>query len=119
LAYGSGKGEWLQKALAEDGIEPPEDALEPELLPEAVFYREAFTDLSGDRPLGAMGGAGPIPWSSIDRYAQRAEVEGDGFDRLKRMIRAMDRAYLEHMAAEIKKATDKTSAPDKGAAPHK
>lgn len=75
----------------------------PELEPHLVCYSEAFADLSTDRPLGAMGGAGPIPWSAIDRYAARHEIDDlDEFDRFRRMIRAQDRAYLDHVAEEAK-----------------
>ncbi|WP_232629164.1 phage tail assembly chaperone [Methylobacterium sp. Leaf118] len=71
----------------------------PELWPHLAFYSEAFADLSADRQLGAMGGAGQVPWSSIDRYADRYEIDDlDDFDRFRRMIRAQDRIYLEHMA---------------------
>lgn len=80
----------------------------PELEPHLAFYSEAFADLSTDRPLGAMGGAGPIPWSAIDRYAARHEIDDpDDFDRLRRMIRAQDRAYLDHVAEEAKRKSGK------------
>lgn len=80
----------------------------PELEPHLALYSEAYSDLSTDRPLGALGGAGPIPWSAIDRYATRHEIDDpDAFDRLRRMIRAQDRAYLEHMAEEAKRRAGK------------
>lgn len=53
---------------------------------------KAFWALSTDRQIGMTAGA--IPWSSIDRYAQRFDVIGDEFERLMRVIRAMDGAYL-------------------------
>lgn len=82
---------------------PPFMADRPELAPHLALFSEAFSDLSTDRPFSAMGGAGPIPWSAIDRYAARHEIDDpDDFDRLRRMIRAQDRAYLDHMAEEAK-----------------
>lgn len=37
-----------------------------------------------------------IPFSSIDRYAQRHGIEGDSFHVLLRVVRALDTAYVEH-----------------------
>jgi hypothetical protein len=59
-----------------------------------LFEWEAFGALSTDRPVGFDRGA--IPWSSIDRFAQRYAIEGDEFDRFCRLIRAMDSAYLAY-----------------------
>ena len=56
---------------------------------------EAFGQLSTDRPVGLIRGA--IPWSSIDRYAARYRIEGEGFERFCRLIRAMDAAYVSHV----------------------
>lgn len=64
--------------------------------------------MSSDRPFGALGGAGAIPFSSIDRYAARYGIEDlDEFDRFRRMIRAQDRAYLKAEAERLK-TKDKT-----------
>lgn len=82
---------------------PPFMAERPELAPHLAFYSDAFSELDTDRQFGALGGAGRIPWSAIDRYAARHEIDDpDDFDRLRRMIRAQDRAYLDHMAEEAK-----------------
>lgn len=59
-----------------------------------MFEWEAFGALSTDRPVGFARGA--IPWSSIDRYAQRYGLDDDDFGRFQRLIRAMDAAYLDH-----------------------
>lgn len=50
----------------------------------------AFWELSTDRQL-AMGAVGPIPASSIDRWAARYPGEEAAF---RSAIRAMDRAFL-------------------------
>lgn len=53
-----------------------------------------------------MGGAGSIPFSSIDRYAVRYGIEDlDEFDRFRRMIRAQDRAYLRDMSERMSKSS--------------
>lgn len=76
----------------------------PDLWPHLVFHSEAFAALSTDRPLGALGGVGAIPWTALDRYAARHGIEdSDEFERFQRLIRVQDRAYLEH-AAETAKA---------------
>jgi hypothetical protein len=42
-----------------------------------------------------MGGVGPIPFTSIDRYASRFGVVAvDDFNAFRELIRAMDGAYL-------------------------
>lgn len=72
----------------------------------AASYWTAWHKLTRDRPLGAMGGAGNIPWSSIERYASH-----DGFDAdvLARMMWAMDDVYLGWLADQMKKPTEKPS----------
>lgn len=50
-----------------------------------------------------MGGCGPIPWSAIDRYAERYGIDDlDEFERFRRFIRGQDRVYLERAAEEAK-----------------
>lgn len=66
----------------------------PELLLGLDAYFEAFVELSTCRGLGMS--AGPIPWTAIDRYAQRHGYSDEGFDYLVRMVRAMDEVFLAH-----------------------
>lgn len=54
----------------------------------------AYFALSTDRPSGLAQGA--IPWSSLDRYAQRFGIIGDEFDRFVSVMRAMDVAFLDY-----------------------
>ena len=51
-----------------------------------------FASLETCRGVGME--AGPIPWTAIDRYAERYGIDGDGFERLSVWIRSMDRAAL-------------------------
>lgn len=76
----------------------------PELLPGAQFYMDAFWDLSGDRQLGAMGGAGRIPFMALDRWASRYDVEGGRFDILRAVIRRLDDVYLERLSEQMRGA---------------
>ncbi len=47
----------------------------------------------------------PIPWGAIDTYADRHGFHSaDAFDRLRRMVRAQDDVYLEHMEELAKKS---------------
>jgi hypothetical protein len=74
----------------------------PDVLPGAQFYMDAFWDLSGDRQLGAMGGAGRIPFMALDRWAERHGVEGGQFDLLRAVIRRLDDVYLERLAEQMR-----------------
>lgn len=58
------------------------------------FEWRAFRALSSDRQVGMA--AGPVLWSSIDRFAQRYNVDGDDFDRFTAIIQAMDEAYRDY-----------------------
>jgi hypothetical protein len=40
---------------------------------------------------------GPIPWTAVDRYAQRHGFDDEEFDYLLQMIKAMDAVYLAHV----------------------
>jgi hypothetical protein len=62
----------------------------------------AFWELSTDRQVGF--GEGPIPWSSVARFADREGSCGIGFADFLHIIRALDRAYLQHRAEERDKA---------------
>ena len=67
---------------------------EPEISEYLAFEWQAFDDLGRDRPIGFS--IGPIPWSSIERYAVRHSMGDDEFERFQNVIYAMDAVYLEH-----------------------
>lgn len=77
----------------------------PHLLIGLDFYWRAFWECASDRIIGMA--EGPIPWSSIDRWALRYEVEGEDFERLVFLIKAMDEVYIEHRTKSHKKKMDK------------
>lgn len=58
------------------------------------FEWSAFRMLSTDRQIGMA--LGPIMWSSIDAFARRYRIVEDDFDRLCRIIQAMDEIYRDY-----------------------
>ncbi|WP_425339724.1 phage tail assembly chaperone [Methylobacterium platani] len=80
-----------------EGKPPPPALLQRPELPElASLAWDAFWDLTGERPLG-FGAQGRIPWSAVDRWGARYAIAGEQFTRLKRIVQALDAAWLEHM----------------------
>lgn len=73
----------------------------PQILPGLELYYEAFTELSSSRTSGM--GIGAIPWTAIDRWALRYEVEGDDFERLAMYIRMMDAKFIEFASKQQSK----------------
>lgn len=69
-----------------------------DVFPHLSFEWEAFQALATDRQIGMA--LGPVPWSSIDRYANRYGIAGDAFDRFCDLIRAMDLAFLDYHRAQ-------------------
>ncbi|QDB70593.1 tail chaperonin [Pseudomonas phage RSP] len=63
------------------------------------FYLQAFWDLCSCRDLS--GGFGPIPWTAIERYAEVYRLAFDVKLAFIRILRELDRAYLDHKQAEI------------------
>jgi len=96
------KIEWLQDLEEEDGKTPAALLRQPELSPDLEVVLTAFSRLSRDRAVGFA--LGPIPWSSIDRYAERHGIDGDAMDRLSFLLMRMDGAYLKCVAGRSKSA---------------
>jgi hypothetical protein len=94
----------LIKAHEAEGVEPPETAFAPDAFPEADFYIEAFHALSTERQIGAMGGAGYIPWSKAMAFATDAGLtSADERDRFWRLIHKIDaEEYLPWLAEKQK-----------------
>jgi hypothetical protein len=79
----------------------PDDVVPPDLEPEALHYLDAFDRLSRDRGMTQAGFPLPIPWSSVVRYARVYGIgDLDRFERLSRLIAALDREYGDIIAAE-------------------
>lgn len=68
------------------------------------WFYDAFTDLSSTRPVGM--GVGHIPWTAIDRWAVRNEVDGEDFDDLVYMMREMDAEFFDLQDKKAKRQAD-------------
>lgn len=58
--------------------------------------------------------AGPIPFSSIVRYANEFTLKGAEREALMRVIRALDNRYLNILSDKRKKEREKASKPTTG-----
>ena len=73
----------------------------PELNESLEYVWDAFWTLNSDRPLGI--GEGPIPFTSIDRFAQRYGIDNlDDFDEFRSLIHAIDGEYLKFRSEQSK-----------------
>lgn len=73
----------------------------PDLHDGLDWYLDAFWMLTGERPVGAFGGVGRIPFSAVDRWAARFGVEDlDAFERLHAMIEALDAEFIDFVARQ-------------------
>lgn len=80
-------------------------------MPGAEFFLNAWYALTSDRPLGALGGCGEIPRRSIRQLADDYGLDDpDDFDQLVRMIRAMDKVYLDWV--KVQQEQSRTKKPD-------
>lgn len=70
----------------------PDDAQWP---PWSAAIHKAWQDLVNERRIG-FGAQGALLWSAVDRWAQRHDVDGEEFDFLWRMLRALDAEFLSH-----------------------
>jgi len=76
------------------GLDPEAGALDPLHAP----FMEAWETLRDDRPPDGFGGGGFIPFTAIDRWAERACIAGEDFDLYLTLIRALDGEYLRWRA---------------------
>lgn len=67
----------------------------PQLRLGLELYYIAFIDLSTCRTTGF--GAGPIPWSVVQDYADTFDFDEDQTEALHYFVRKMDAAYLDHV----------------------
>ena len=84
---------------------PDSIANKPQLSAGLELYWKAFCELSSDREIGMA--EGPIPWSSMDRWAIRHGIYGDDFDRFVGVIRGLDEVYLKKQHTTQKKTLGK------------
>ncbi len=79
----------------------------------SAAVRRAWSDLRNERDStitgagAAMGGfvirsvPGPLRWSAFDRWAQRHDIDGEIYDLLWRLLRALDAEYLDHVRERL------------------
>lgn len=85
------------KQIVRGGRELPESLKEaPELFFHLRPYLEAFYELDTERT------EGPIPWSSICKYADRKNYDWEEEEILFYMIRRIDEVVLKHRSDKIK-----------------
>lgn len=77
---------------------PDRIANAPTLQPGLALFYLAFQDLSSERQVGQSLGA--IPWTAIDQYCTRYEIEGEQYEDMQYHVARLDRAYLEWYAAK-------------------
>lgn len=104
-------------AANERGVPVPKSIAEAPL-PEGEYQIrlfEAFEQLSTCRQLG-MGAIGPIPWSAIDQYAVRMEIQDDelAYESFVWIIQSLDDLYLKRKGAEIEAERKRTSGKSQG-----
>lgn len=107
--------EWLIEVYEERGQERPENlrrenTVDLNPFDEAILYD--YLAIRTERPVSAMGGLLPIPWSAIRRYALHQEYLGAEFDWFVSIIRRIDGALLEDAREDAeKKSREKRSHP--------
>ncbi len=75
----------------------------PFLLPWLTWIYNAFQELTTCRI--NMMSVGAIPWTAINDYARRYNIDEEDFERFCALIRSMDEAFLIHS----QKANDRPS----------
>jgi hypothetical protein len=67
----------------------------PRIFSHLIEYWTAFQRLTTCRPLGPAG-AGHIPWTAIERYAEREGWEGAQYEDFVTIIEGLDKVSLAH-----------------------
>lgn len=86
--------------MLEDGVDPADIKVAPELNLGLDLYYEAFWCLTTCRSLGM--GIGPIPWTAVMEYCDRYQIEDDQRDDMVYHINQMDDAYRKHVERQVK-----------------
>lgn len=94
-----GAQEDFLRGLAETGKRPKALTSQPTIDESLRLLWNAFWELTGDRPYGALGLPGAIPFTAIDRYAARYGFDDkDEFARFHQLIRRMDASFIAQMS---------------------
>lgn len=90
-------GEFLSRLAEKEGIVATAVKEQPKLDIVEQFYWEAFIMLHLSRPSTGFG-PGPIPLTEIKAFTELMEIpKGDDLYDFVRVVRKMDRAYLEQV----------------------
>jgi len=110
LTWGE-KAAGLIQAATDAGVPPPESAVPPPLPDRLVPFIEDYWTLSTCRSF-TPGGAGPIPWTAIDQFAERNGYANNilVYEDFIAFIQALDHEYLTVMNEETEKMTRKAEA---------
>jgi len=110
LTQGETEQDIINMAVRQGKPLPDVIANAPELHDGQRFWYNAFLDLSTDRPVGF--GEGPIPWSSIECYADAFRLRDLDREDLHFHVRSLDKAYLKFKADKASsKTTDQVQSP--------
>lgn len=71
------------------------------------LYWEAWETLRFDRHYGAMGGQGPIPYTTIRTYASDNGITGEDFGLFRTFMLVIDSEWLKYVTECEKKEGDK------------
>ncbi len=88
------KGAKIAQAAIDAGEEIPDTAVPPDLDAGLETYVSHFWELSTDRSIG-FGCLGPIPWTSVDRYARQWCTTDVEYEDFLFFIRKLDTVFLE------------------------
>lgn len=90
------------------GIEPIALQNRPKLEKKLLYFRSVFVELSDSRAYSQYGQPLPIPISEYVAYCEMFEIRSLAErERLFHMVRAQDRAYVQHMSKKMKADLDK------------
>lgn len=95
----------IQQALRLKAPIPDKIAHYPELEEGLDYYLDIYLDLCSDKSVGF--GEGPIPWSAMDRYARRYNIEDEEFDRLVYIIKYVDSELMQYRQKKNKREMKK------------
>lgn len=98
----------LSAAYRERGLPVPDHFYAPFLEEYLHSYMHAFWELCTCRVIG-MSGAGPIPWDSLDRWAERHGYDEDQvlYDDFVFLMRQLDMVFLEDQEDRRKREQSK------------
>lgn len=94
--------EKLIEQMVRDGAPLPDHIQNaPTLTNGLQLYYNAFQDLSSCRAIGMS--LGPIPWTALDQFCERYEIDGDQREDFFYHVSTLDEAYRGHLEKQAEK----------------